>query len=206
MIERVTFHSEETGFAALRVKVKGYRELVTVIGALASVNAGEWSTAQGNWVQDKEHGLQLEPRSSSRALLNRERGLKNTSPALDQRHRPSLTPIKPGPLQIGLHEDGAQRRCRAPTALQGLSGIVIPSRKIQARHIGQLCFIRGKNGSGQTGGEPYRRIGQTSGQMKSRLALRGAETWCFFLRLLIALALKGDSAYFGESELHCGRQ
>ena len=28
----------------------------------------------------------------------------------------------------------------------------------------------------------------------------------FFLRLLIALALKGDSAYFGESELHSGRQ
>ena len=59
MIERVTFHSEETGFAVLRVKVKGHRELVTVVGALASVNAGEWITAQGNWVQDKEHGLQF---------------------------------------------------------------------------------------------------------------------------------------------------
>ena len=59
MIERVTFHSEETGFGVLRVKVKGRRELVTVVGALASVNAGEWITAQGNWVQDKEHGLQF---------------------------------------------------------------------------------------------------------------------------------------------------
>ena len=28
LIERVTFHSEETGFAVLRVKVKGHRELV----------------------------------------------------------------------------------------------------------------------------------------------------------------------------------
>jgi exodeoxyribonuclease V alpha subunit len=59
LIERVTFHSEETGFAVLRVKVKGHRELVTVVGALASVNAGEWITAEGNWVQDKEHGLQF---------------------------------------------------------------------------------------------------------------------------------------------------
>ena len=59
MIERITFHSEETGFAVLRVKVKGHRELVTVVGALASVNAGEWIRAQGNWVQDKEHGLQF---------------------------------------------------------------------------------------------------------------------------------------------------
>ena len=30
LIERVTFHSEETGFAVLRVKVKSHRELVTV--------------------------------------------------------------------------------------------------------------------------------------------------------------------------------
>ena len=59
LIERVTFHSEETGFAVLRVKVKGHRDLVTVIGSLASVNAGEWVTAQGRWVRDKEHGLQL---------------------------------------------------------------------------------------------------------------------------------------------------
>src|ERR1700675_1185810 len=59
LIERVTFHSEETGFAVLRVKVKGHRELVTVVGDLANVNAGEWITAQGNWVQDKEHGLQF---------------------------------------------------------------------------------------------------------------------------------------------------
>ena len=59
LIERITFHSEETGFAVLRVKVKGHRELVTVVGVLASVNAGEWITTQGNWVQDKEHGLQF---------------------------------------------------------------------------------------------------------------------------------------------------
>src|SRR6266436_93928 len=59
LIERITFHSEETGFAVLRVKVKGHRELVTVVGVLGSVNAGEWITTQGNWVQDKEHGLQF---------------------------------------------------------------------------------------------------------------------------------------------------
>ena len=59
LIERVTFHSEETGFAVLRVKAKGHRELVTVVGSLAAVTAGEWITAQGRWVRDREHGLQL---------------------------------------------------------------------------------------------------------------------------------------------------
>jgi exodeoxyribonuclease V alpha subunit len=59
LIERVTFHSEETGFAVLRVKVTGRRELLTVVGTLANVNEGEWMTAQGHWVQEKEHGLQF---------------------------------------------------------------------------------------------------------------------------------------------------
>ena len=59
LIERVTFFNEETGFAVLKVKVKAHRELVTVIGTVPAVNAGEWITAQGRWVHDKEHGLQL---------------------------------------------------------------------------------------------------------------------------------------------------
>jgi exodeoxyribonuclease V alpha subunit len=59
LIERVTFFSEENGFSVLRVKVKGQRDLVTVVGTLPSVSAGEWLTAQGRWWRDKEHGLQF---------------------------------------------------------------------------------------------------------------------------------------------------
>ena len=58
-MERVTFFNEESGFAVLRVKVQGQRELVTVLGSLPSVSAGEWLTAEGWWVRDKEHGLQF---------------------------------------------------------------------------------------------------------------------------------------------------
>src|SRR5688572_2870781 len=59
LIERVTFFNEETGFAVLRVKAKGHRDFVTVVGSLPSVTAGEWLTAEGIWVRDKDHGLQL---------------------------------------------------------------------------------------------------------------------------------------------------
>jgi exodeoxyribonuclease V alpha subunit len=41
------------------VKANGHRELVTVVGSLASVSAGEWVTAEGRWVQDREFGLQF---------------------------------------------------------------------------------------------------------------------------------------------------
>jgi exodeoxyribonuclease V alpha subunit len=59
LIERVTFHNEETGFCVVRVKVDGSRDLVTVVGRASSINAGEWLTAEGSWIQDRDHGMQL---------------------------------------------------------------------------------------------------------------------------------------------------
>jgi hypothetical protein len=42
LIERVTFHNDETGFCVLRVKARGQRDETTVVGSLPSVTAGEW--------------------------------------------------------------------------------------------------------------------------------------------------------------------
>ena len=58
-IERVTFHSEASGFCVLRVKVKGNRDPVTVIGSAASVSAGEFIECLGAWINDRQHGLQF---------------------------------------------------------------------------------------------------------------------------------------------------
>ena len=59
LIERVTFHNEGNGFCVLRVKARGHRELVTVVGHAAAVTAGEWITASGMWVTDRDHGQQF---------------------------------------------------------------------------------------------------------------------------------------------------
>src|ERR1700694_2517516 len=59
LVERVTFFNEESGFAVLRVKVRGHRDQVTVLGSVPSISAGEWLTGKGWWVRDKEHGLQF---------------------------------------------------------------------------------------------------------------------------------------------------
>ena len=59
VIERVTFHNDESGFCVLRVKARGQREETTVVGSLPSVTAGEWLSAEGWWVRDKQHGLQF---------------------------------------------------------------------------------------------------------------------------------------------------
>jgi len=59
LIERVTFFNEDNGFSVLKVQVRGHRDLVTVVGALPSVSPGEWLTAEGGWVQDREFGRQF---------------------------------------------------------------------------------------------------------------------------------------------------
>ena len=59
MIEHVTFFNEENGFAVLKVKVRGHRDEVVVVGSLPSVNAGEWLTAEGRWQRDRQFGLQF---------------------------------------------------------------------------------------------------------------------------------------------------
>lgn len=61
-VERVTFHSDESGFCVLRVKARGHRDLVTTVGHAAMISAGEWITATGDWVNDRNHGLQFKAR------------------------------------------------------------------------------------------------------------------------------------------------
>ena len=62
IVERVTFHNAESGFAVLRVKARGYRDLVTIVGHAAAIAAGEWITATGEWVNDRTHGQQFKAR------------------------------------------------------------------------------------------------------------------------------------------------
>jgi exodeoxyribonuclease V alpha subunit len=44
LVERVTFHNEENGFCVLRVKARGQRDLITVLGHAAVISAGEFVT------------------------------------------------------------------------------------------------------------------------------------------------------------------
>ena len=59
LVERVTFHSADTGFCVLRVKVRGHRELVSVIGSAASVQPGEFIQCSGRWDNHRDHGMQF---------------------------------------------------------------------------------------------------------------------------------------------------
>ena len=62
LVERVTFHNPENGFCVLRLKARGHRDLVTTVGHAATISAGEWVTASGEWTNDRTHGQQFRAR------------------------------------------------------------------------------------------------------------------------------------------------
>ena len=59
LVERVTFHNPENGFCVLRIKARGQRDLVTVVGHAAMISAGEFVQMSGAWVNDRTHGQQF---------------------------------------------------------------------------------------------------------------------------------------------------
>lgn len=58
-VERVTFHNEDSGFCVLKIKAKGQRDLVTVVGSSGTVGPGEYIDCSGTWVTNREYGLQF---------------------------------------------------------------------------------------------------------------------------------------------------
>jgi exodeoxyribonuclease V alpha subunit len=59
LVDRVTFHNSENGFCVLRVKARGQRDLITVVGHAAMISAGEFVQASGAWTNDRTHGVQF---------------------------------------------------------------------------------------------------------------------------------------------------
>src|SRR4249919_3438833 len=62
LVERVTCHNADNGFCVIRIKARGHRDLVTLVGHAATIAAGEWITAAGDWVNDRTHGQQFKAR------------------------------------------------------------------------------------------------------------------------------------------------
>ena len=62
VVERVTYANEETGYSVLKIKVKGYSELVPVVGNMTSISVGTVLLVQGHWKHNAKFGRQFEAR------------------------------------------------------------------------------------------------------------------------------------------------
>ena len=59
VVERITFQSPETGYSILKVNVKNYPNLVTVVGNLADVVVGSVLLIEGEWKNHPKYGTQF---------------------------------------------------------------------------------------------------------------------------------------------------
>ena len=60
----------------LRVRVRGHRDLATVVGHTPSLAPGEWVTASGQWVNDRAHGLQFQAKFLKTSAPNSTGGIE----------------------------------------------------------------------------------------------------------------------------------
>ena len=58
-IERVTYHNPENGYTIARLAVEGERDLVTIVGAIASIQEGESVEVEGEWANHPKYGKQF---------------------------------------------------------------------------------------------------------------------------------------------------
>lgn len=59
VVERITYQNPDNGYSVLKTKVKGYSDLVTVVGNMPDVNVGSVLLIEGNWKVDRKYGQQF---------------------------------------------------------------------------------------------------------------------------------------------------
>jgi exodeoxyribonuclease V alpha subunit len=69
LVERVTYQNADNGFCVIRLKARGHRDLVTVVGHAAVISAGEWITAAGDWTNDRTHAAAIADKTETGAPL-----------------------------------------------------------------------------------------------------------------------------------------
>lgn len=59
IIERITYLNEENGYSVIKIKSKGYPDLVTIVGNMSAVNVGAVVKLKGEWKFNSQYGKQF---------------------------------------------------------------------------------------------------------------------------------------------------
>ena len=60
VVERITYHAPDSGYTVAKIQVKGWRELVAIIGSFPNIQAGMTLTVKGYWYDHPKHGQQFQ--------------------------------------------------------------------------------------------------------------------------------------------------
>jgi exodeoxyribonuclease V alpha subunit len=60
IVERVTYHAEDSGYTVARLKVPGERDLITIVGSFPDIHAGQTLRLTGFWREHLKYGRQYQ--------------------------------------------------------------------------------------------------------------------------------------------------
>ncbi|MBD3883373.1 ATP-dependent RecD-like DNA helicase [Phormidium tenue FACHB-886] len=60
VVERLTYHSEESGYTVARLKAPRTNELITIVGSFANIQAGQTLQLEGIWRDHPKYGAQFQ--------------------------------------------------------------------------------------------------------------------------------------------------
>ncbi len=60
IVERVTYHAEDSGYTVARLKAPGVRDLVTIVGRFPDIHAGQSLRLTGYWREHPKFGQQYQ--------------------------------------------------------------------------------------------------------------------------------------------------
>ena len=68
VVERITYYNEESGYGVIKVRVKGFSELLTLTGKFIEMNVSTVIEAKGNFVVNKKFGTQFNVKEYKESL------------------------------------------------------------------------------------------------------------------------------------------
>src|SRR5438067_7122091 len=182
-VERVTFYNPENGFSVVRVRPRGRREPVAVVGTLPAVQPGETLALSGRWETDPRHGAQFRPETAdvrppseldaiARYLgsgLIRQLGPTLARRIVDHFGAPTLEILDARPERVReVPGIGPQRAAALATAwaehraLRAPSPLLAP-HGLDTRYAPRLVAAYGHDAPKVLGANPYRLVAEVPG-------------------------------------------
>ena len=175
-VDRVVFHSAETGFCVLRVHVRGLGEPQAVVGQIPTVSPGEWITATGEWVNDRSHGRQFKAThikaTNPDSAVGVEKYLGSDAiPGIGRIYAKRLV-AKFGPEVFDVIENQPERLMDVPGIGRKRAKRIVEAWGKQAETREIMVFLRGHGIGPSRAAQIYRRYGADAIQVLSTNAYR----------------------------------
>ncbi|MDB5058529.1 MAG: recombinase [Chloroflexi bacterium] len=182
-VDRITFYNPQNGFSVIRVRIRGRREPVAVVGTMPAVQPGESLILEGGWNTDPRHGAQFQPSSvsvtppSDADAIARYLGsglVRFIGPVLAKRivsvfGTQTLEVLDQSPDRVrevpGIGRQRAEAISRAWAEHRALRGIIafLTEHGLDTRYAGRLLKAYGADAPRILAANPYRLVAEVPG-------------------------------------------